>query len=178
MSWHHRHEDHEEHYAGAATSATPTNHHNSEQHPEQGGKEMCLGVAVGYQAIRYSVERLFPNEIPLDSDIDISVAGSIQGVRDILILYGGKAPPGPSKLQKFSIQSFAFTAKRISSGDSLRFSLKPELIPPRFFQLKNEGASCGHPELDALKRKTALKILCLHPRDCFDRLDTNGQRKE
>lgn len=164
MDWHHRHEHQEEPSTEAASSDTSAGHSDDDHHDG-----VCVGVATGYQAIRYAAGRLFTDEIPDASDLAMSVRGPMRGIRDMLTLYSGtKPPPAEPKNQKMSPASFTFTARRVSTGRTLTFRLRDGLIPSRFFTLKNRGVSCGHRELEALKAKAARKILSLPPQECFE----------
>lgn len=165
MDWHHAH------HTDAVTSATPATKTSKAHKPAAKDHDdgICIGVATGYQAIRYAAGRLFADEIPDASDLAMSIRGPMRGVRDMLTLYSGtKPPPAEPKDGKMSPASFTFTARRVSTGRTLTFRLRDGLIPPRFFALKNRGVSCGHHELEALKATAARKILSLPPQECFE----------
>ncbi len=166
MEFHHEHEDH----AGTVTSATPKK--SSKAKPEDDHDHddgLCIGIATGYQAIRYAAGRLFPGETPNAKDFELSVAGSMRGVWDVLDLYAGRKLTRPkTKQKKMSIESFTFTASRISTGKTLTFRLRSELISADFFTLKNRGVSCGDAKLEVLKKQAARKILSAHPEECFE----------
>ncbi len=140
-------------------------HHAAESHP------ICLGVLAGYQAIRYACDQLFPEESAAADDFEIEVSGPMNGVRDILALYTGKetdfkGAPGP-----ISRNSFTFTAWKLSTNQSVVFRLREGLIPNLFYELKNEGAACGHPQLGKMKQQTILNLLSVPAGDCFERLE-------
>ncbi len=167
MAFHHAHE----HHADAVTSATVAESSRPDRHDTKRHDELCAGIAVGYQAIRYAATRLFPGEIPNASDFDLSVAGSMRGAWDILNLYTGKKlAPSKAQQKKMSLESFTFVARRVSAGQTLTFRLRAGLIPPEFFRLKNQGASCDDPALETLKKQSVQKILSLQPAECFERL--------
>ena len=154
MDWHHKHETP---HADAA--------HSHEDHDE----EICVGIATGYQAIRFATGKLFAGQTPGDSDLEMSVAGAMRGVWDVMTLYAGrKLKRSQTRQKKMSLAGFAFTATRLSSGATLTFSLRRGLIPPEFFAMKNRGVTCGDAALERLKKKAALKILSLPPEKCFE----------
>ncbi len=169
MAWHHEHEHHDGDSSDAASRATPA---SSSSRPKEAEHDdgLCIGVATGYQAIRYATGRLFPNQTPKASDFDISVAGAMRGVWDAISLHAGKklAPPKGQRKKKLSLESFTFTARRISTGESLAFRLRSGLIPPEFFRLKNSGATCDDPALNRIKDRVVRKILSLTPEECFE----------
>ena len=164
MDFHHEHEGHTDTF----TSATPA---KTDKAPEDYDHDdgPCVGVAPGYQAIRYAAERLFPNETPSDADFGLSAAGAMRGVWDVLDLYAGRKLTRPkTKQKKMSIENFTFTARRISAGKTLTFRLRSGLIPSEFFAMKNRGVSCGDPALEVLKKQAARKILSSSPEECFE----------
>ena len=165
MEWHHDHEDH----AGAVTSATPAKTAKDKPADDHHDDGLCIGVATGYQAIRYAGGRLFPDKTPNAKDFELSVAGSMRGVWDVMRLYTGRKLTRPKKKAgKMSLKSFTFTARRISTGKTLTFRLRPGLIPAEFFAMKNRGVSCGDEALEALKKQAARKILSITPQECFE----------
>ncbi len=166
MDYHHAHEDH----AGTVTSATPKK--SSKAEPEDDHDDgLCVGIAAGYQAIRYTAGALFPDETPSDADFELSVAGAMRGVWDVMKFYTGRKLAKPKKKAKgMSLKSFTFKARRISTGKTLTFRLRPGLIPSEFFAMKNRGVSCGDEALEALKKQAARKILSASPQECFERL--------
>ena len=140
-------------------------HHAAESH------SICLGVLAGFQAIRYACEQLFPREIPAADDFEIEVSGPMDGVRDILTLYTGKeteykGAPGP-----MNRDSFTFTAWKTSTNQSVVFRLREGFVSNMFYELKNEGATCGHPQLGKLKQQAILNLLSAPAGDCFERLE-------
>jgi len=168
MDWHHQHEDKD--HTVTVTSATPKKSSKAERE-EDHDDGLCVGVATGYQAIRYTGARLFPNETPNEKDFQLSVAGNMRGVWDVLKLYAGRELTKPKKkAKKMSLKSFIFTAKRISTGKTLTFRLCPGLIPTEFFALKNRGVSCGDDALEALKKQATRKVLSTPPAECFESL--------
>ncbi len=168
MDFHHEHEDH----GGTVTSATPKKSSKAkpdEDHDHDDG--LCIGVSTGYQAIRYAAGALFPDETPDAADFELSVAGSMRGVWDVMSLYAGRKLAKPKKKAKgMSLKSFTFKSRRISTGKTLTFRLKPGLIPTEFFAMKNRGVSCGDEALEALKKQAARKILSASPQECFETL--------
>jgi hypothetical protein len=162
MAYHHAHEAHSEDEA-------MTDGHEPAQ--EEG---LCAGVATGYQAIRYTVSELFAGQTPDASDLELSVAGSMRGVWDVLEMYVGRPldRPEPKKGKgTMTLESFTFDARRVSTGRRISFRLREGLIPERFFELKGQGLSCDDPEVSAVKDKAARGILRASPRECFRRLD-------
>ena len=166
MDYHHAHEDH----AGTVTSATPKK--SSKAEPEDDHDDgLCVGIATGYQAIRYTAGALFPDETPSDADFELSVAGAMRGVWDVMKFYTGRELAKPKKKAKgMSLKSFTFKARRISTGKTLTFRLRAGLIPTEFFAMKNRGVSCGDEALEALKKQAARKILSITPQECFEPL--------
>ncbi len=164
MDFHHEHEDH----TGAVTSATPAKTDKApEDHDHDDG--LCVGVATGYQAIRFATGALFPGETPDAKDFELSVAGAMRGVWDVLDLYAGRKLTRPKAGQKkMSLASFTFTARRISTGKTLTFRLRDGLIPAEFFAMKNRGVSCGDAGLERIKKQAARKILSTPPTECFE----------
>jgi hypothetical protein len=158
MSWH---ETHENKVSDATTTSAQ----------EKAPQHLCLGVAVGYQAIRYTVDELFPESIPQASDFDIKVSGPMDGVWDIMSLYTGRDLKFESEPKKLDVESFTFTAKRISKGKSLVFRLRQGMIPRAFFTLKNQGKTCGNPDVRKVKQQALLNILSVEPKDCFRIVD-------
>ena len=157
MAYHHAHENHHTHAAAAR---------RREARHEDG---LCVGVAVGYQAIRYATGILFPNETPKASDFELSTAAAIPGFWDILDLYAGRKLDRPkAKQERMSLESFTFTARRISSGKTLSFRLREGLIGREFFELKNSGVSGNDDRLEVLKNRAARKILSVPPSECFE----------
>jgi hypothetical protein len=157
MAYHHAHEDHDTH--------TATGDHSETQHED----EICVGVATGYQAIRYAAGILFPGETPKASDVELSVAATMAGLWDIMDLYAGRELTRPSvKQETMSLESFVFTARRVSTGKTLVFRLREGLIAPEFFELKNRGVSCDDDALTTLKKRAALKVLSAPPPECFE----------
>ena len=157
MAYHHAHEDHHTHAAAAR---------RGEARHEDG---LCVGVAIGYQAIRYAAGVLFPNETPKASDFELSTAGAIPGFWDILDLYAGRKLDRPkTKQERMSLESFTFTARRISTGKTLSFRLREGLIAREFFKLKNSGVSCNDDRLEILKNRAVRKIFSTPPPECFE----------
>lgn len=173
MDYHHEHEDH----GSTVTSATPKKSSKTEpaddhDHDHDHDDGLCVGIATGYQAIRYATEALFPNETPSDADFELSVAGAMRGVWDVMKFYTGRELTKPKKKDKgMSLKSFTFTARRISTGKTLTFRLRSGFIPTEFFAMKNRGVSCGDEALEALKKQAARKILSSSPQECFERLE-------
>jgi hypothetical protein len=130
-----------------------------------------LGVAVGYQAIRYAVGELFPDSVPQASDVDIKVSGPMSGVWDVMSLYAGRELKFEGEPKKLGLASFTFTARRISQDRSLVFQLQPGIIPEAFFRLKNQGATCANPEVGNAKEQALLNVLSAEPKECFRLLD-------
>lgn len=158
MDWHHKHETPHAHASESAHS-----------HEHDDDDEICVGIATGYQAIRFATGKLFAGQTPGDSDFEMSVAGAMRGVWDVMTLYAGRKLNRSQKRQKkMSLAGFVFTAKRLSNGATLTFSLRPGLIPAEFFAMKNRGVTCGDAALERLKKKAALKILSLPPEECFE----------
>ena len=158
MAYHHRHEDHA---------------HDSSSHEGDHEEAICTGVATGYQAIRFATAKLFADGAPDASDIRLSVQGGMPGVWDIFELYIGTELTRPAKQEakpSLSLESFVFEAKRLSTGQSLRFRLREGFIPAQFFELKAQGFGCDHPEVDEIKGRAARRILSTAPEECFDLL--------
>ena len=160
IAWHETHEVHEH----DDSETTPAAHEQSSQH-------VCLGVAVGYQAIRHAVGELFPEGVPQISDFDIKVNGPMDGVWDVMSLYTGRELTFEGEPKKLDLASFAFTAKRLSQDKTLVFRLQPGIIPQAFFTLKNQGATCANPEVGKAKRQALLNVLSAEPKDCFQVVD-------
>jgi hypothetical protein len=158
MVWH---EAHEKNAPDATTTST------QEEIPHH----FCLGVAAGYQAIRYAVDELFLESVPQASDFDIKVSGPMDGVWDIMSLYTGRELKFESEPKKLDLESFTFTAKRISKDKSLVFRLQQGMIPEKFFTLKNQGATCSNPDIRKVKQQALLNILSVEPKDCFRVVD-------
>ncbi len=159
MAWHEAHDDHDHDDTETTASAEAESHH------------FCLGVAIGYQAIRYATSDLFPQEVPNSSDFDIKISGSMDGVWDMLSFYTGRDLRFKGEPTKLDLESYIFTARRISKDKSLVFCLRSGLIPEKFFVLKNQGATCSHRELGKLKQQALLNILSSSPADCFELFD-------
>jgi hypothetical protein len=161
MAWHHRHEEKEpEHAAG------------SEDAEHDHG--LCIGVAAGYQAIRYAATQLFPDETPRAEDLEMSLAGNMPGVWDMLELYAGRSLPRPTAGHgQLSRAQFRFTAVRTSTSRKLFFQIREGLIPQEFFDMKNRGATCENPELNHVKKEAALRVLSISPQECFDPVGEN-----
>jgi hypothetical protein len=171
MVWH---RTHEENHPEEASESVPADHSDAEHH-----EGLCAGVSAGYQAIRYATVLLFPDEIPSASDIELSVAGSMPGVWDMLDLYTGRELTRPKALSKgLSLEGFVFTGRRVSTGQRLRFRLREGLIPKAFFDLKNQGAGCDASEVKRLKARAARSILSRSPQECFERLGLPDERSE
>jgi hypothetical protein len=162
MAWHH---SHEEPHAGQS-------HAEHEEEDHEGG--LCAGVAAGYQAIRYATGLLFPDEIPQGSDFEMTATGPMRGLWDMLELYAGRELERPEGGDELSLQSFTFTARRVSTGERVSFHLREGLIPPEFFALKNRGLSCDHPDVKRLKAQAARTILSRAPEACFVRPTDEG----
>ena len=172
MDYHHEHEDH----GGTVTSATPKKTSKAEPEDDHDHDDgLCVGIATGYQAIRYAAGALFPGETPSDADFELSVAGAMRGVWDVMKFYTGRELTKPKKKAKgMSLKSFTFKARRISTGKTLTFRLRSGFIPAEFFAMKNRGVSCGDEALEALKKQAARKILSSSPQECFEPL-TQGK---
>ena len=126
------------------------------------------GVATGYQAIRYATGLLFPDKVPDASDFEIAASGPMRGLGDVLDLYAGPELERPRGGGEVSLQSFTFTARRVSTGRSMSFRLREGLIPQEFFALKNQGLGCDHPDVKRLKERAARKVLSMPPGACFE----------
>jgi hypothetical protein len=135
---------------------------------------LCMGVLVGYQAIRYAVDQLFGQSVPQASDFEISVTGPMDGVWDMMSLYTGKELRFEGEPQPMDLKSFTFTARKISEDKSLVFGLRPGIIPEEFFELKNQGATCGNPELSKIKQQALLNILSVEPDKCFEVINNDS----
>lgn len=162
MAYHHAHEDKAE-----ADNATG----GHEAIKEEG---LCAGVASGYQAVRYAVSELFDGPTPEASDIEISATGRMPGVWDVIEMYLGRKlerPKPPTGKGKLSLESFTFEARRVSSGETVRFRLRDGLIPERFFELKSRGLSCDDPEVKVVKNQATRRILNTPPKECFRRMN-------
>ncbi|MCK4905109.1 hypothetical protein KAS42_02535 [bacterium] len=162
MNWHENHE-HEQHKLEKET-AIPS---EEEIQTSQKHHHFCLGVLTGYQAIRYATDELFQEDVPKTSDFDIKVSGSMNGVWDIMSFYTGRELKFEGDPKKINLESFTFTAKRISQNKFLVFRLQRGLIPKEFFELKNQGATCSSPALRKVKQQALLNILSAEPKDCF-----------
>lgn len=168
MDWHESHEleyqmpDEEVVESIAGESQTIQPHH------------FCLGVVIGYKAIRYATNELFQEDIPNASDFDIKVNGPMDGIWDVMNLYTGKNLRFGGELQKIDLTNYAFTAERFSLDKSFTFRLREGLIPEEFFVLKNQGATCGNPRLREVKQRALLNILSAEPEICFQAIDTNS----
>ncbi len=173
MAWHHAHEvDHPQ------KTHTPSLVQSDQKEAEH-DDGLCVGVATGYQAVRYAAEMLFSGETPKASDFELSVAGYMPGVWDIFDLYTGEKLARPkAKQKKMSLDSFTFKARRVSTGRQLSFRLRDGLITQEFFDLKNSGATCDSPELERLKKQAARKILTNSPRECFELIVQTGAKAE
>jgi hypothetical protein len=169
MDWHEGHES--EHHAVEQNTIEPV---SEETHQEQ--HHFCLGVVIGYQAILYATNELFQDGIPQASDFDINVKGPMDGVWDVMSLYTGKNLQFTGEPQKMDLTSFTFTAKRLSSGKSLTFCLREGFVPEEFFTLKNQGATCGNPQLRVVKQQALLNILSTEPENCFQVIDANTSK--
>ena len=153
--WHEAHELEEEH-----AESSPEDHSQS---PHQ-----CLGVLTGYRAIQFAAQQLYDKgETPQAGDFEISVAGSMVGVWDVMGLYLDQEIHFEGEAEPLAIESFTFTAERKSTGRTIVFRLREGLIPEKYFDLKNSGATCGDPELGRIKQNTTLNILSAALRDCF-----------
>lgn len=166
MDWHESHE-HKQDTPEKQTAVsveekiqTPQSHHH-----------LCLGVVTGYQAIRYAVDKLFPDEVPEANDFDIKVSGSMDGVWDIMSFYTGRELMFDGEPKELDLKSFTFTARRISQDKSIIFRIRRGLIPDEFFVLKNHGATCSSPELRKVKKQALLNILSADVSECFESLD-------
>jgi len=156
MAWHHARE---QEHAKQTPASSPSRSERKDAEHDDG---LCMGVATGYQAIRYAAGMLFPGETPNASDFELSVTGAMPGLWDILDLYAGRKLARPkAKQKKMSLESFTFTATRVSEGKLLSFRLRDGLIPPEFFDLKNRGETCDSPEVVHLKERAVRKILML-----------------
>ncbi|AQQ09852.1 hypothetical protein L21SP3_01671 [Sedimentisphaera cyanobacteriorum] len=156
------HENHEHSHSQAEDSHPSNDHH------------LCMGVLTGYQAIRYAVDELFGQSVPQASDFEISVTGPMDGVWDMMSLYTGKEMRFEGEPQPMDLKSFTFTARKISEDKSLVFGLRPGIIPEEFFELKNQGATCGNPELSKLKQQALLNILSVEPDKCFEVINNDS----
>jgi hypothetical protein len=67
-----------------------------------------------------------------------------------------------------SLESFTFTARRVSTDKTVAFRLREGLIAPEFFELKNRGVSCNDDALRAIKKQAARKILSAPAVECFE----------
>jgi len=168
MAWH---ESHEQEHGGNATGAAAT---SAQEEMQDSPGHLCLGVSTGYQAIRYAVDELFPEGVvPEASDFDIKVSGPMDGVWDVMSLYTGKELKFDGEPQEMGLESFTFTARRISQDKSLLFCLRLGLIPEEFFALKNQGATCASPALGKVKQQALLNVLSAEPKDCFQVIGAN-----
>jgi hypothetical protein len=100
----------------------------------------------------------------------------MDGVWDVMSLYTGKNLQFTEEPQKMDLTSFTFTAKRLSSGKSLTFCLREGFVPEEFFTLKNQGATCGNPQLRVVKQQALLNILSTEPENCFQVIDANTSK--
>ncbi len=171
MAWHHAHETpHDDH--PAAKHAAHSEHENAQE-----ADGLCAGVATGYQAIRHAAAALFPDTVPDAADLELTVAGPMPGLWDMLELYAGRELERPrGRGGVLSLERFTFTARRMSTGRTLSFRLREGLIPPEFFALKNQGFSCDHAEVRRLKEQAARTILSRQPQACFERLKVPAQQ--
>ncbi len=165
------HEEREHGHTDFQVSADKENH-SARDYP------LCLGVTIGYQAIRFAVDKLFGQNTPEISDFSIAAGSASDGVWDMLSFYAGKEleftdEPGP-----LSRENFTFTATRISENKTCHFRLRPELISEEFFKLKNQGATCGHHQAAKLKKQALINILSVAPRDCFEIIDAETAKPQ
>jgi hypothetical protein len=144
-------------------------HHDSETQEHYTGK-VCIGVAVGYQAVRYASKALFADDIPASSDLELSAVGNMHGTWDTFDLYMGEtlARPKPNPTG-MSLDDFTFTAKRLSTGRTITFRLREGVIPNEFFQWKNRGVGCDNRRLRDLKQQAVDSILTQSPKECFEK---------
>jgi hypothetical protein len=159
----HQHEHEHEHQHGVSNTAASAQ--------DQVPQHVCLGVAVGYQAIRYAVGELFPDSVPQPSNVDIKVSGAMSGVWNVMSLYAGRELKFEGEAKKLGLESFTFTAREISTDKSLVFQLQPGVIPEAFFRLKNQGATCANPEVGKAKEQALLNVLSAEPKECFRLLE-------
>ncbi len=168
MAWHHAHET--PHPRDAATEGEA---HEAADHDHD--EAVCAGVATGYQAVRYAAARLFPGEVPDAADLEIGATGPMPGLWDMLDFYTGQTLNRPARAPgRLSLASFTLTAQRPSTGRAITFRLREGLIPGRFFELKNQGMNCGHPEVARLKNRAARALLTHDPEACFVELSGGG----
>jgi len=154
------HENHEHsHDASEDANATANASHSN---------HICLGVLIGCKAIGYAAEQLYGNEIPKAADFEITVKGSMDGVWDVMSLYTGRELEFAGEETELNLQSYTFTAKRISSGKSVTFCVRSGIIPDGFFAVKNQGATCSNAELRNVKQQALLNILSAENQNCFE----------
>ena len=171
MAWHESHEHehghgHEHDTAEEQTAGTVEEKIQTHQHHHH----LCLGVVTGYQAIRYATGELFGEDVPQASDFDIKVSGSMDGVWDVMSFYTGRELEFEGEPKELDLESFTFTAKRISKDKSIIFRIRRGLIPDEFFVLKNQGATCSSSELRTVKKQALLNILSADAKGCFESL--------
>jgi len=157
------HNDKHEHHATAQNIDSPqTGHHH---------EGPCLGVVTGYAAIRYAVDRLFPNEIPEANDFGIMAMGQMDGAWEVFELYTGRELSRYQTQEALNLKSFTFVAKRISTDKRITFRLCNGLIPEMFFELKKQGATCSDPMLKKIKKQGTINILSTGSNNCFQTID-------
>ncbi len=142
--------------------------HDHADHEHHAG-DVCIGVGVGYQAVRYTCQKLFPNEIPASNDLELASVGNMRGTWDLFDLFLDKTHTRPvSEESKMSLSDFVFTAKRRSTGKTVTFRLRKNILPREFFQMKNQGIGCDNQKLRALKQQAVNTLLTNTPEDCFE----------
>lgn len=168
-----RHHDEHEH----PTTAQNTQNTDSLQtrHPRQ---KLCLGVVTGYAAIRYAVDRLFPDSVPEASDFDIMAMGPMDGTWEVFELYTGRELNRYHSEEALHLRSFGFVAKRISTDRWIAFRLRAGLIPETFFELKKQGAACSDPRLEETKKQGIINMLSIGPDKCFQAIDSLSEHDE
>lgn len=154
IAWH---EDREHSHEDAEQDGTQSRHSHS----------VCLGVLAGFQAIHYAHQNLYAGQVPSAADFSLEVTGPMDGVWDVISLYSGKDLSFDGEMKPMDINSFTFTAHSESQDRTIRFRLKDEIIPTEFFILKNQGATCGDPEIGKIKQQILLSLLNRKSGECF-----------
>lgn len=156
-----------EHHEKEHHHGDPAHAHDDDQH------HVCLGVTIAYRAIEFATARLFGEDVPVASDMDISVAGPMPGMWDTFALYLGRdLAPVPGKVAP---RAFTFTATRKPTGKTVRFKVRDGMIPPEFFLLKRAvkaadtaaARESARDKLEAAKRPVIKRFLSTPPSECF-----------
>ena len=94
----------------------------------------------------------------------------MDGVWDVMSFYTGRELEFEGEPKELGLESFTFTAKRISKDKFIIFRIRQGLIPDEFFALKNQGATCSSSELRKVKKQALLNILSADAKGCFESL--------